>query len=889
MMKPISKHEFMKKNTKQHTRDYLVEYQARKEIPCWLVLLIQKTIDAKAKISETDKDEIYMELLRENKIDIEQSPANSKDKSSLNKAETIKVSAMQKLTLQKITHIKGVNALIPSQAFILSPACSVIFGLNGTGKSGYFRIIHELAGGAKLKDILDNIHRQSDGLEVDIDFSLDDQIQNQYKWLDKTARGVVPFNQIRVFDSEYLPIFLNERETSVNVEPLGLNLFQEITSIIDEFKGRLDQSRQQKINHRPDLQSLIDIVHSHDLKILFQKVTLSEQEKEQLVENGSFQGKDSTKLAQLKQDKIFLEKNNVEDSRKVVTQEKKEINDLKIHLLMLQSRLKELTEDITFAIVDFLEKKKIRNEKVKQFEILKNIPSQDSEEWQLFIDSANAYNTTIAPSSFNKNKKCIYCHQPLSTEAVKIIQAYAQYSADQSLQNFKKTSEEIGDQKTKIDNLVTDFSFSENLTKSLAEIINSHNLDNKILVDQVLAEAKKHKLFLAEALQDKTIVSKKFVLDLLKTDETLGELLGKKLKELDILQQSDAKKVHRIQSLEKDIHNLEDSKNISIWKNKIDNYFLDCLAVKKYGDTIQNISTRGITELGSKAHDELLTDSIKESFEGELRALGKDIEVGLEKTSAGKGTVRTRLKILGKDVRDILSDGEQKSVGLALFLAEVECQDNHSPVVFDDPVTSVDHEVAHLLAQKLISLSADRQIVIFTHNKLFYDSLVYWGNNLKDALDNKTHHICKDYTQNGCSAKGHHVYTYRVDKVAKDRTGKIFEYQNESCEYFIKKAENEMKSNYTPGCVSSYLKLAIEYYIDEKILNNQCLMKDRKITVNINWPEIKKINIDVKKIEQLHIYYGQLSDKGTHLTQNSELTPLGDQELRNIITFLRDK
>ncbi len=241
---------------------------------------------------------------------------------------------------------------------------------------------------------------------------------------------------------------------------------------------------------------------------------------------------------------------------------------------------------------------------------------------------------------------------------------------DQSQQNFKNSVDKITALKEEVDGLVIDFTFPENLKKSLTEIHNEQKQDYKTLVDQVIKEAKKQKSILEKSIKDKVPVSGKFALDLLKTNEKLEEISEKKQNEINSLQQSDTQKAQKISELESEIKILEDKQNISTCKTKIESYFSICQAIQKYSGVNQAISTRGITELGSKAHDELLTDSIRKSFEDELKALGKDIEVSLEKTGAGKGSVRTSLKILGNDVRDILSDGEQKAVGLALFLAD---------------------------------------------------------------------------------------------------------------------------------------------------------------------------------------------------------------------------
>lgn len=614
---------------------------------------------------------------------------------------------------------------------------------------------------------------------------------------------------------------------------------------------------------------------------------MSEEENKLLEDNKAFSTKEEEKLAQLKQNKAFLEKGYTEDSEKVLNQEKKEIDDLKVHLSRLKTNLETLTKDISSTVNDYLGKKKTRDERAKQFEVLKNIPSQSTDEWQTFVESAKEYGETIEQSIFNKDEKCIYCHQPLGEEAIKLVRAYYQYLDDQSQQNFKNTADKIAELKAETDNLTTDFAFSENLKKILIEISNEQKQTYEVLVNQVLEEAKKQKISMQEALKDKVSISEESPLDLLKVNEKLSELSEKNQKALDSLQQSDLQKKQIIDKQKVRINALEDKQNISKWKTKIETYYLCCEAIEKYSTVNQSISTRGITDLGSKVHNELLTDSIRQSFEDELKALGKDIEVTLESSGAGKGTVFTKLKILGNNINDILSDGEQKAVGLALFLAETESQNSNCPIVFDDPVTSVDHEVADFLAQKLLQLSSNRQIIIFTHNKLFYDSLLYWGDSLKDKEDNKTHHVCKNYDQKGCNSKGCHIYTYKVDREAKDKTGRIFEAQNESCSYFIKKAENEMKSDYSLSCVAGYLKSAIENYIDEKILNRQGLLKDKRIKDHIEWDMLKGLNPDENTINQLKIHWDNLSNRGTHLSANSSENPLGTEDLNNIITFLK--
>ena len=67
----------------------------------------------------------------------------------------------------------------------------------------------------------------------------------------------------------------------------------------------------------------------------------------------------------------------------------------------------------------------------------------------------------------------------------------------------------------------------------------------------------------------------------------------------------------------------------------------------------------------------ILTEKLKSNFETELHKLGfTNLNISLVEASASKGIVSTKL-ILNKvnKLNEILSEGEQKAVSLAMFLA----------------------------------------------------------------------------------------------------------------------------------------------------------------------------------------------------------------------------
>merc|ERR1711974_303229 len=83
---------------------------------------------------------------------------------------------------------------------------------------------------------------------------------------------------------------------------------------------------------------------------------------------------------------------------------------------------------------------------------------------------------------------------------------------------------------------------------------------------------------------------------------------------------------------------------------------------------------------------------------------------------------RIRQNVANHDINKVLSEGEQKTIALCEFLTELQLDTTVAPVVFDDPVNSLDHLIIQDVAKRLVDLSKDRQVIVFTHNVIFYNA-----------------------------------------------------------------------------------------------------------------------------------------------------------------------
>lgn len=91
-----------------------------------------------------------------------------------------------------------------------------------------------------------------------------------------------------------------------------------------------------------------------------------------------------------------------------------------------------------------------------------------------------------------------------------------------------------------------------------------------------------------------------------------------------------------------------------------------------------------------------------------------------------RGTSKVYQKISRHALAEILSEGEQKAIALAEFLTELQLDNTKAPVVFDDPVNSLDHKIIEDVARRLLTLSKERQVIVFTHSVLLFNSFMYF-------------------------------------------------------------------------------------------------------------------------------------------------------------------
>ena len=95
-------------------------------------------------------------------------------------------------------------------------------------------------------------------------------------------------------------------------------------------------------------------------------------------------------------------------------------------------------------------------------------------------------------------------------------------------------------------------------------------------------------------------------------------------------------------------------------------------------------------------------------------------KVILDKAPSQKGSTPYKVTIdtdsgIKCKPEDILSEGEQRIVALAAFFADATGRETKTPIIIDDPISSLDINYESTATQRIVEIALERQVIVFTH------------------------------------------------------------------------------------------------------------------------------------------------------------------------------
>ncbi|WP_432718614.1 AAA family ATPase [Pectinatus frisingensis] len=306
---------------------------------------------------------------------------------------------------------------------------------------------------------------------------------------------------------------------------------------------------------------------------------------------------------------------------------------------------------------------------------------------------------------------CPLCHQRITysvSKRMKTIDEYVNGKTSTAEQQAKLNYKQLLNypQTMDTDELVKKTGEFEPEFKKVIEKVNSIILENKMNIDN----------FKDDVITIKTLILDDVIIPIKIKINYLQSIVKnfKKINEVD-----DQKEII------KSIHILEAKKTIKENELKIDENIKKLKDKHLFDEAIKKTSTNKLTTKSKELAKELITDAYVKCFNDELNKLsasGLTAQIVQGNGKKGKVPYKVQLRDAGGNMispKDILSEGENRAVSLAAFFAEASRRTENSPLIIDDPISSLDYEYEARVISRLAEAAQKRQVIIFTHRISF--------------------------------------------------------------------------------------------------------------------------------------------------------------------------
>ena len=703
-------------------------------LPYWAKFLAEKILSGNT-ISDNDIDTSYSYLLEQLKLkDKTENPEISINYNAENSGNY-----KPDLLLSKLENVEGVNALTENQTIDFSPNLTIVYGANGSGKSGYVRLLKKVFYSKSQEEILQNVHLENGHKPVNAKFTFKSKnIENSLEFADKDN---AEFEQFAVFDGNSVLKHL-ENKNEFEFRPAGLSFFAEYTSAIIRVEEKLNTDIQTKQtgNTANDLSVLFD--GNSEIKTLVQNLK-AETNINDLKKYTPFSEEDKTQKEALQKqyDELLLaskgkekEIKNLESVKSLLAQNKLAIEKLN------QYFTNEVIGKVKTAIIDCVKKEATAKAEGKESFKTEKIVEVGTTEWKNFIVSAEEFakmqkSENVVYPEIGDN--CLLCQQPLSEEAQKLISNYWTFIKSVAEDNSKQAQEKLDKAQENYDNLNFDLFPKDNtLTVWLTE-----KYPNELkALEQKISEQKTLAQNIISDIHSKTANERAEILINVEQHTTIETSIANYIKFLKEDEQS--------KELEKLLNSktlLEHKEKFNTHFSKFETFINNQVWIKKAGKA--EYAKRKITDTEKALSNKYFNQKYIDAFNEECQNLNGNFGIEINHSgSAGKSY--RQLKLKGKNPNAVLSEGEQKVIAIADFLAEMHLSEVNKGIIFDDPVTSLDNDRKKQIAERLAFQATLKQVIIFTHDLVFFYHIKNFSKKFLNGInDSFAHHSLERESQ----------------------------------------------------------------------------------------------------------------------------------------------
>lgn len=670
----------------------------------WVRFVVGEVLAAEGPVGKTTIDQAFSIFLADEGIVVDAGDIDVPALSNVVGGAT----AGLPVRLLKLSDVQGVNALAPGQAIEFGEQLTVLFGQNGSGKTGYSRVIKRAAKSRTHEPILGNVESSATQCEPHAVFEIEvDGGTERIEW--RNESGVEHLDRIAVFDSPTAVVHVNE-DLDYEFTPAELKRFDNVTQALLDVQERIAE-RASELHAQSQLplnpftsgsvvRQLVERISAETpLDKIKQLAVVAPTEREALQETkhehaALTSGTDGAPALQLQQQCQEVGE-VIEVISALAAFDPNAYNTALADAAVAQRAVAELQSTLTSAAVP---------------------GAPLGEPGERFIRAGAEYASHLGLTEYPvEDSKCLYCGQSLGAEALAFIRSYGEFLTSAAQAQHEAAEEALTATLPQLD---------EQRLQQAADTPSAFpELPDSLVTATSLREEARSVLLQTTGRQ---VCSGGEVRD--RAEQLLPHLAALRVRvetARDELAEKRASRGEAIPKLAAEIRDLEDRIKLADHLSDIER----CVANAKTAssltrchEAISRQTRRSLTEESKRASAEAVNRNFTRCFEEERVALGgREVALSFQGRSG-----KAERKKLFKNHRpaEVLSEGELKVLALADFLAECRTNGQNHPLVFDDPVSSLDDRNTERIAKRLSDLAEERQMIIFTHDIMFAAALI---------------------------------------------------------------------------------------------------------------------------------------------------------------------
>lgn len=611
-----------------------------------------------------------------------------------------------RMAVLSLFDIVGVNALAQDARLDFSPeGVTVIYGLNGSGKSGFMRIFKQLSGNPYEEPIQPNVFRKAEAVQPSCSFrvSVNDQEQSMVCVLSGKANKT-SLEGCDVFDTRISNAYINN-PNNPSYQPFVFTVLSELSKVADKVSQKI---RDTISSIRPS-----DIQFPSDLSFSDESAWVQSLNESTVIPS-AFSAWTDEQEKRLSELLILLDTENVAQRLELLRTQMQALSPIMEDLSNAKNtfaagKIKTAYEQLISTKAKLVAAEKLFGDSADDLDTV-SISSQD---WKELWSIARRYYEAVIYKDgcrhfAEEGSICPLCHQTLTGPIAARCQNVNEYINGSCSEDYKNALSALEGIRTTIVNRMYN---SEHAKRALSGILSDDEMETIIQLYQALS-----------GLKSESDPEKAYTLICAINPETAVSILGRKVKALteEITGLEAALKDEKRVELQQELNRLQCHKWIFDSLTVIQATVDAAKRKKELTDALPLTHTNKITLETNRLAETLITAAYIERFTSELKRLAPSIRVKLEKAASRKGNSPYKVSLdtaisLTCKTEDILSEGEQRIVALAAFFADALGRNESTPLIIDDPISSLDLNYETAATQRIVEIARERQVIVFTH------------------------------------------------------------------------------------------------------------------------------------------------------------------------------